>query len=234
MDVNVSIGKECKSNCKFCFENRKPIDYDFFLYFLQIKNFIKKNKPRKVSIFENRKSDPLSEEKLPLLIKWLCDRGFIKKINIVTSGMYDIEIFDRKITWSISIDSNKDFHDNNRGYGSYDIAMAMVRKLIKNKQRVFVTSFITKNQFKESINKIKFFCSEINKLGAKLRIEPFIGNKDQYIPLIDIKKYIQKYVYIDIDIDKEKSINKKYSCIDPSGIYQCQKEKKNGPCVFCF
>lgn len=245
--INIFIGNECKGNCKMCFEHRDPEIYNFSEYFLKIKEFANINKPGMVSINENRKSDPLSELRLPLLICWLAEKYYIKKINIITSGNYKIpeELKKiKKIQWGVSIDGPKIIHDENRGCGSYDKAISIIYELLSTGQTIFVRTIVTKTFLKYNLTEIKTFYKEMKKLGVKIFAQRYVSklhrDMSEFVDIDEIEKLLPKWVYTARNLN-----NKEIKCIDPLGVFVCPEKpilvKFNnnlenivkGPCLYC-
>jgi hypothetical protein len=245
--VNIHIGTDCKGSCKMCFEHRKPEKYNFPEYFTGIQAFIKENKPRIVSIFENRKSDPLSEKNLPVLVNWLAKRPHIKKINIITSGQYEIpkELKEeKKVYWGISIDGPIEFHEANRGKGSFEKSIEEVKNLLAVGQHVFVRTIASKTLFQDSLSTVKVFYRKLKKMGAKVYVQRYTSkmHRDlrEYLNRDLIMKLLPKWVFTSWKYIKERS-----KCIDPTGIFSCPDKPilagpdievgkiLKGPCYYC-
>ncbi len=113
---SADIVNVCNLHCKHCYwylnrEDSRELNADEWRAI--IKSVFKKNKVFNVTLVGG---EPLLR---PDIIKVFCEE-MPRQICVVTNGTYPLQPFEGLYFYWISIDGNKEVHDNIRGKGSYD------------------------------------------------------------------------------------------------------------------
>jgi len=184
MQLVISLTNSCNLNCKHCFVNKlSKINIDFS----SLENVATTWDVSSVAMLGG---EPFLYPDFKKVVKLFDIPVTIYTNGIVIGKNPDAVIEGDNIIYAVSIEGRKDFHENIRGEGTFDLVNSCLYTLSKKLEKEKIASLILRMTIsKENINDMYYVKKLADRLGAKVMYFPYIGNREPFPAELQLKLF---------------------------------------------
>ena len=215
--VNIHLTDKCNLRCSYCYIDFDNAQRDLSLDQLEkILSDIRNLGGERISL---EGGEPLARKDIGEIVDLIDDLGM--ECNINTNGFFlpsKIDLLKKVSTFAISLDGEREVHDELRGKGSFDRALDAIKVARKNGIRVNIFCVLTKKnrgsldylinltkEFDCYLAPTSLFFNRVQELKGEDHSDEYSFSDDEYIALLD--KLIEKKAAGERIIWAKKTLN---------------------------